>query len=253
MDKMIKQKLIEVQQNHGINILFACESGSRAWGFASHDSDYDVRFIYHYPKSAYLGIAEPKDQLTFPIDEHDIDLVGWDLKKYLQLVKKSNSTVFEWLQSPIVYQEYNQFASRLLAVCPEYFNPKVNIHHYLGIAHTALKTMTDQQIPIKKLFYVLRPLLAAKWCMQYGQIAPMTINALLPLLPESLQSTIEQLIVDKQSLCEKHLITLTDKLRQFINQTVLSCRQFNDTLPAQPMVTDQALNDFFIAELDYDN
>src|SRR3954464_6280309 len=100
MREQIEEALGAIERECGVRMLYACESGSRAWGFPSPDSDYDVRFFYLRPLSFYLSVAERKDQLDFPIND-ELDIKGWDIRKALQLVCKSNTTPFEWLQSPI--------------------------------------------------------------------------------------------------------------------------------------------------------
>ncbi|MDR2849201.1 MAG: nucleotidyltransferase domain-containing protein, partial [Verrucomicrobiota bacterium] len=155
MKDSILKKLAGIEQDHGIRILFACESGSRGWQFPSVDSDYDVRFIYVRPLEFYLSVAEQDDQLTFPIND-ELDINGWDIRKVLQLLRKSNSTPFEWLQSPIVYRQEPGFKDGLWTLCGQYFDQRVQTHHYLGIARSALDTMRTDEIRIKKLFYVLR-------------------------------------------------------------------------------------------------
>jgi uncharacterized protein len=163
MQKTILNKLDDIQQEHGIKLLFACESGSRGWQFPSADSDYDVRFIYIRPYRFYISVLDRKYDLRFPIDD-ELDMYGWDIRKVLQLIRKSNTTPFEWLQSPVVYRQSAGFKDELWSLCQHFFCRRSNIHHYLGIAKGALNDlMPGGDIKIKKLFYVLRPLLAAKW------------------------------------------------------------------------------------------
>ena len=104
MEQLIHSRLIEIEAKNAIKIVYACESGSRAWGFPSANSDYDVRFIYIRPVDWYLSIYEKRDVIEYPIDEQ-LDISGWDLKKALQLLRKTNPPLLEWLGSPIVYLE----------------------------------------------------------------------------------------------------------------------------------------------------
>ena len=104
MKKEILRKLHEIEIKENVKILFAAESGSRAWGFASPDSDYDVRFIYVRPKEEYLRLDTVKDVIEVPINDV-LDINGWDLQKALRLLYKSNPTLFEWFSSPIIYME----------------------------------------------------------------------------------------------------------------------------------------------------
>lgn len=217
MRNTIIQKLRDIASENRIRILFANESGSRAWGFPSPDSDYDVRFIYLRPRDYYLSIAERKDQLAFPIND-ELDIYGWDIRKVLQLILKSNTTTFEWLQSPIIYREEPGFRESLWALCGQYFSRRSNAHHFLGIARGAMEGMSPEgDIKIKKLFYILRPLLSAKWCLERNSIAPMTIDPLMELLPESIRTIVRALIVQKADAAEGFVIRPDEALRDFID------------------------------------
>lgn len=134
----IQQKLIELENLHKIKILYACESGSRAWGFESTDSDYDVRFIYLQQPEVYLEIDEPKDTLDIPINDV-LDINGWDLRKALKLLRKSNMPLFEWLQSPVVYKQDAHFLNELKQLMPVYFSPRASMHHYLSMANNCFE------------------------------------------------------------------------------------------------------------------
>lgn len=247
MKNRINQKLIALTQQYNIHILYACESGSRAWGFPSPNSDYDVRFIYVHPYKNYLAIDNPPSHLTLPIDD-ELDLHGWDLKKTLQLVRKSNTTPFEWLQSPIIYQQNELFAQQLWALCNDYFNARGNIFHYLGIAKSALQSSEGKQIGVKKLFYVLRPLLCAKWCLEKQQIAPMAIAPLMALLPNDLQDKINAIITHKATVAESQPILIDDDILQFIEKTMLDIADKVQLLTERHFKTDP-LNEFFLQTL----
>ena len=222
METIIQDKLTEIEKEHGIKILYSCESGSRAWGFPSPDSDYDVRFIYKRSFDEYLTIQSGKDHLSFPINE-ELDIYGWDISKVLQLITKSNTTPFEWLQSPIIYREDKRFKDDLWLFCQNYFCPRSNIHHYLGIARGAMETMNGEDIKIKKLFYVLRPLLAALWCAEKNTIAPMSIHQLMELLSDDLRKKVLSLIDLKSTASESYLIKIDADLRKWIDITFDYC------------------------------
>ena len=132
MEKLIVSKLHEIEQMEKVRILLAVESGSRAWGFASPDSDYDVRFIYIRDKEDYLRLNTMRDVIELPVDEV-LDINGWDLQKTLRLLYKSNSTLFEWFSSPIVYME-SDFADLFRRVMNDYFSSKRSLYHYISMA-----------------------------------------------------------------------------------------------------------------------
>ncbi|WP_293304753.1 nucleotidyltransferase domain-containing protein [Pedobacter sp. UBA5917] len=233
MKTTIINRLAEIERANDIKILFACESGSRGWEFPSPDSDFDVRFIYVRPLNYYLSVSEKDDQLGFPIN-NELDIYGWDIKKVLKLIQKSNTTPFEWLQSPIVYGEQAHFKDELWTLCQSYFYRKTNINHYLGIAHGALETVINgDEIKIKKLFYVLRPLLSAKWCLEKNTIAPMTIGPLLTLMPIRLQTLVKDLITLKSTSAEGFIIKIDTELRKYIDEEFKNCTEGAKELPKE--------------------
>ena len=245
MEPTIQQKLTDIEQANGIKLLFACESGSRGWQFASPDSDYDVRFIYTRPYKYYLSVINRSYDLNFPIND-ELDVYGWDIRKVLQLIRKSNTTPFEWLQSPIIYRQQAGFRDDLWTLCQHYFSPRSNIHHYLGIAKGALDTAVNgNEITIKKLFYVLRPLLAAKWCLEKKGIAPMTIGPLMTVLPADLQQTVNKLIVLKATAAESFVINISAGLKSYIDQEFNRINEASKSLPADQFDAGR-LDDFFI-------
>ncbi|MCS3797781.1 DNA polymerase beta superfamily protein [Niastella sp. OAS944] len=245
MKQLILDKLAAVEKEHNIKILFSCESGSRGWEFPSPDSDFDVRFIYVRPYRYYLSVMERTDDLNFAISG-DLDMYGWDIRKVLQLMRKSNVTPFEWLQSPIIYRQEPGFKEDLWALCQHYFSRRSNIHHYLGIAQGALAGMTNgSEITIKKLFYVLRPLLAAKWCLQKESIAPMTIGPLMTLLPQHLQQQVSELITVKSTAAEGFIINIDAELKTYIDQEFARIDEASKQLPKEPFYAER-LDEFFV-------
>ncbi|SHG70912.1 nucleotidyltransferase domain-containing protein [Pedobacter caeni] len=253
MKTTIVNKLSAIEQEYDLKILFSCESGSRGWQFPSMDSDFDVRFIYIKPLNHYLSILERTDHLSFPIND-ELDIYGWDLRKVLNLLRKSNTTPFEWLQSPVVYGEEAGFKSRLWHLCQGYFSQRTNAHHYLGIAKGAMDTIVNEdEIKIKKLFYVLRPLLAAKWCLEKNQIAPMEIGPLMDLLPDHLHTMVSELIVFKSTGKEGTMIKIPVLLKDYIDHEFINCTEAAKDLPKNQFDL-AGLDDFFlktINEYDY--
>lgn len=243
MKTIIQDKLKEIEKQYDIKILFACESGSRAWGFPSPDSDYDVRFIYVRPLEHYLSVQKKVDHLSFPIDE-TWDIYGWDLSKTLQLIGKSNTTPFEWLQSPMVYMENESFRKELWNLCQHYFCARSNAHHYLGIAKGAMEIIEDKDIKIKKLFYILRPLLSALWCAERKSIAPMSIFPLLDLTPIDLRLDILSLIEKKNTANENFIIQIEDSIKLWIDETFEYCVKESNILDKEKFDSD-LLDSFF--------
>jgi uncharacterized protein len=179
MKTEIIKEIKRLEYQHDIKILLAVESGSRAWGFASTDSDWDVRYIYVHKLDWYLKIDAQKDSQE-EILANDIDLAGWELKKALRLFRKSNPPILEWLRSPIVYYEHFSTAKSLRELTAQYFNPKSCLHHYLHMAEGNFKTyLQKDMVRVKKYFYVLRPILACDWIYRTNTVAPMEFQELV--------------------------------------------------------------------------
>ncbi len=222
MKTKIKDRLRDIEKAKGIKILFACEAGSRAWGFPSPDSDYDVRFIYVQPMERYLSVQLPVEQLTFPIND-ELDISGWDLRKTLGLVCRSNAVVPEWLQSPVVYAEQGDFREELFRLCQSCFCTRSVVHHYLGITKGALTGGTGEKLKLKKVFYVVRSLLSAHWCVEKKTIPPMNIFPLMMLLSPEIREKVLSFIRVKASADEYFTIELDGDLKRWITDTLDYC------------------------------
>jgi predicted nucleotidyltransferase len=167
----ILQALAEIEAEQQVTVIYACESGSRGWGFASPDSDYDVRFLYVPRLPWYLTVEPQRDVIELPIDA-ELDVNGWELRKALRLLKKSNPTLLEWLDSPLVYREDAGIMRRLRELAARQFTPQRVRHHYLSMAKKNFRGyLQGEQVRLKKYLYVLRPLLAVRWVEQ-GRGAP---------------------------------------------------------------------------------
>lgn len=179
----VARRLQQVEVDYGVRVLFAVESGSRAWGFASPDSDWDVRFIYAHPQDWYLSVHEKRDVIERMLPG-DIDLSGWDLRKALRLFHKSNPPLLEWLNSPFVYMEQGGLRTRMLEARVATFKPEAGVYHYLAMARRNWKEyLRDDIVRLKKYLYVVRPLLACQYIDRTGEMAPMTLADLLAAQP----------------------------------------------------------------------
>lgn len=216
MQIRIAAALTALEAAHHIRILYACESGSRAWGFPSPDSDYDVRFIYVHALDWYLGLDEGPDTLNFPVDD-ELDLAGWELRKTLRLLKGSNAALFEWLQSPIVYHEAPGFRAQLAPLLPQAFNLKAGLHHYLGQLRRGVEEdLVGEEVRLKRLFYALRSALAARWIREKHALPPMEFAPLRALLPVELQGIVEELLAQKERSNEKTMVARPAVLVAFL-------------------------------------
>lgn len=217
MIEEIKKELCRIEEQNDIRILLAVESGSRAWGFASTDSDWDVRYLYVHKLDWYLRIDQYKDSQE-EILPNEIDLAGWELKKALRLFRKSNPPMLEWLRSPIVYLEQFSTAKGLRELSERYFNPRSCMYHYLSMAKGNFNEfLRDRElVKIKKYFYVLRPVLACKWIESKNSFPPMEFGKLVEsqVSDGSLQEAIENLLKRKiagEELKEEPKIEILNK------------------------------------------
>ena len=227
MREQIIEQLKQVESKNSIKILYAVESGSRAWGFASTDSDWDVRFIYIHDTPHYLSIDERKDNIEQMLPD-DIDLSGWEMKKSLRLFRKSNPPLFEWLRSPIIYYQQTSFIEQLRNLSNDFFNPKSCMYHYLSMAVNNYKDyLQGDLVKVKKYFYVLRPILACGWIEKFDEMPPMEFNTKLETIIEEgpLKTAILQLLerkmsgeeLDKEPKIELINNFVEDKINYFTN------------------------------------
>ncbi|MDB5140519.1 MAG: Nucleotidyltransferase [Mucilaginibacter sp.] len=234
MTETILQKLLELELAENIKVLYACESGSRAWGFASPDSDFDVRFIYARPVNDYLGITDLPDNVGLPVNEV-LDIGGWDIKKALKLFLKSNSTLYEWLQSPIIYQEDSAFADDLRKLMSQYFSLRSGANHYLSMAYNTLRDdLQTEQVKMKRYFYALRPALACLWILEKQMVPPMEFEKLRVILTGSeVQNAIDELLEKKKDALEKTMIAPVPILNQWLSDTLEWCKERIPALPSE--------------------
>ncbi|WP_298736965.1 nucleotidyltransferase domain-containing protein [uncultured Chitinophaga sp.] len=232
MLKIIQSKLSDIEEREQVRILYACESGSRAWGFASPDSDYDVRFIYTRRASDYLSIVERKDIIELPVNEV-LDIGGWDIRKALQLFLKSNASLYEWLQSPIVYSEDSGLKDEMLSLAATYFSNRAGCHHYLSMAANTLEyELQGSVVKMKKYFYALRPALACLWVVEKKTMPPMQFRALRTLVEDARwHSAVDDLLIRKQAADEKTVIPPIPLLHEWLQATLAYCRQQSADMP----------------------
>ncbi len=202
MRKEIQARLQDIETREEVRILYACESGSRAWGFPSTDSDYDVRFIYLHPREWYLSIdLEQKHDVIKRLVDHHLDINGWDLRKALQLLRKGNPPLMEWLGSPIVYLEKFTIVARMRNLMSKHYSPVACLYHYLHMAQGNYRDyLKGPVVWIKKYFYVLRPILAINWIERGLGVVPTEFQVLVERVVNSseLKEKINELIEAKR-------------------------------------------------------
>lgn len=219
MKDKILNKLKEIELEKGVEILYAVESGSRAWGFASPDSDYDIRFIYKHDLDYYLSLWEQPDVIEF-MTKDDLDGSGWDIAKALKLLAKSNAPLLEWIYSPVVYYKNEAFITTLRKVAQDSFSPIACLHHYLGTTKNFLDVCEQDNVKLKSYFYALRTALAGKWIIEKNSFPPVDFMELLPIAPQNIQEKVKELMTIKANQNEKYLHPKEVLITDFLMETV---------------------------------
>ena len=245
----VQQRLDDIEAQHDVHVLFACESGSRAWGFASRDSDYDVRFVYVHTLDWYLSVpGEPRrDVIETPLDGL-WDVNGWDLRKALGLLAKSNPPLMEWLGSPIVYREDREPVARLRELASAFYSPRSCRLHYLHMATgNHREYLKGDVVWRKKYFYLLRPLLACRWLEQGRGEVPTEFEALLPHvgLTDDVLRAIDVLLTEKRAGDELGRGPADPVLNAFIAQERSRQEAACKALPREPRPPLEPLHAFF--------
>ena len=249
MREKILNKLNEIEQREKVKILLAVESGSRAWGFASPDSDYDVRFIYVRLKADYLRLEKTRDVIELPI-EGELDINGWDLDKTLRLLRASNPTLFEWFSSPIVYRE-TAFAQEFRSIMQRYFSSKRGLSHYLSMASSNYREyLKGDTVKAKKYFYVLRPVLACRWILDKGTPPPMLFSELVDAeLDPAVAPDVDRLLDLKMNAPEIKTIPKNESINRYLDRCIEEVRSRIVQLPEDANHGWEELNRLFLSQL----
>lgn len=246
---IIPQKLAEIEQKENVRILHCVESGSRAWGFASPDSDFDVRFVYVRPREFYLRLDKTRDVIEWQLDD-TLDINGWDLQKALTLLHKSNPTVFEWDRSPIVYKTTEQWCSMAQTI-QRYFSPKLGLYHYLNIAKNSFHSLAaDGPVKLKRYFYVLRSILACRWIVERNSPPPVPFAQLsAAYMPPEIAPTVEALLQVKTTVSELGTGERIGVLDDYITRAIAEVESILANWPIEPPPSWDELNQVFLHTL----
>lgn len=243
MDKLSKI-FAEIERKHKIRILYACETGSRAWGFPSPDSDYDVRFIYMHEPDWYVSLNEQKDTIEFM--EGDWDITGWELRKSLLMLKKSNAALIERFQSPMVYKDKTGFRTDFKKLVDMHYNPVSVFYHYHSLCNNFWDDMKDaQEVKLKSLMYVVRSMLCCVWTLKDVETLPMEIKPLMKYASENIKQRINELIVLKAGKNESYLHPMDELLHGWINETMEMLEERKSEVRIQSADM-KNLNEFFL-------
>lgn len=242
----VRDALARVEAERNVRVLYACESGSRAWGFASRDSDYDVRFLYVHPRDWYLSVDERRDVIELPIAE-DLDVSGWELRKALRLLRKSNPPLHEWLKSPVVYGCAPEFFAAFRELADGFYSPRRCFAHYLHMAFGNWRhyLLGREQVSLKKYLYVFRPVLACRWIERQRGPVPMLFAELVEgVLEETeVRVALDELVARKQSAAELAVEPPVEALSRFIAAELPRLEALNE--PEESDGDPEELNRFF--------
>lgn len=222
IEELVRMKIKEIEAKENIRVLHVIESGSRAWGLASPDSDYDVRFIYVRDRNFYLSLRENKDFIDWELNEV-LDINGWDIKKVLQHFHKSNATLFEWSNSPVVYYTTDEWKKLYDEVAGKYFACKSSMYHYYGTANKNYhEYLMEDLVKYKKYFYVLRPILACKWIEEKKCPPPLLFDELFDsVLEEDMKPVIADLLAKKVQMSESDKAPKIEKVNQYVEEKLI--------------------------------
>lgn len=235
MHDKINSYLAQIEKEKDIKILLAVETGSRAWGFPSPDSDYDIRMIYVHPKDWYLSLTEKKDTIEMMLENNDLDITGWDLRKSLRLLWKSNPPLLERIQSPIIYKQDPMFLEAFRKIAQDTYSRIATIHHYVNMAIKCYDEISEgETYKLKKFFYALRTATACKWILEKEEIPPIEFKHMLSGLEveKSLTDRIEELISLKAGISESYLHKGEKELFAFIKECIEKAELQAKGLPA---------------------
>ena len=225
----VEKELTIIEELYNVKILFACESGSRAWGFESSDSDYDIRYIYVRPLGQYLS--------TFPLEEHidaifhkqtlpdgaeiDLDLAGWDISKTVKLIHKVNGSICEWSKSPVLYRNRDNFQAKLAFLATFYLNPARLAHHYRAQAQSIRYRYLEhaKNVNTKKLLYAIRCILSSRYVVEQETTPPISFYELLEVseLTPSIKEELLEILSSKKEGIETNKVSISPELMSFIS------------------------------------
>lgn len=245
----IQQKLTEIEEKENIKILHCVESGSRSWGFASPDSDFDVRFIYLRNKEFYLKLGKTRDVIEWELNDI-YDINGWDIQKALRLLHNSNPTVFEWNNSPIVYRTSPMW-EKVREVINEYFLSRTGMNHYLSTAkHNYKEYVRGDEVKLKKYFYVLRPILACRWIMDNNTPPPMLFSELMEAeLDRNLYEPVNKLLEIKMQTSELGTGKRIDVINEYIEEQFEILKNKLDSMESETQKDWDKLDALFLSLL----
>jgi len=242
MKEKIQTYLKKIESHKQIKILLACETGSRAWGFPSPDSDYDVRLVYVHKSDWYMSVESKKDSIEMMLENNDIDISGWELKKSLKLLFKSNPPLLERIQSPILYSVDDEFLADIKSLSKKCYSKIATMHHYLSMAKKILEEIEkDDEFKLKRFFYGLRTATLCKWIVEKDEIPPIEFqNAYKNLnLNPTIVEKIDKLIALKSEKSESYFHRNEPELIEFAQKCIIDAESVKNGLSTGKCKTEE--------------
>lgn len=233
--EQIEQKLKDIEKKEGVRILLAVESGSRAWGFDSPDSDYDVRFIYVHPREWYLSLKKGRDVIEELDPEGLLDVSGWDVMKALSLMSRGNCAIVEWLGSPVVYYKDENFLRDVNAIKDLCFREVSAVNHYYHLAMNHDRRYLEKRgCELKRFLYHIRGLLAAQWCVERGTYPPVPFMELVEAVvkDDHIMAELKELVKLKSESREHDQTIVSDALIEYATKTKQEIARLLNSLPS---------------------
>ena len=218
MKETITEYIANLEREENIRVLLAAESGSRSWGFPSADSDYDVRIIYVHAPEWYFAVSKTRDTIEYMSDDRQFDLSGWDLRKALVLMSRTNPSFSDWLFSDVIYLENKEFVNDLRELHDFYYNPLRAAHHYASLARNFKSYVTaGDEVNPKKLLYFLRAILNTEYIIEHEAHPPVNFISTVDSLHvgKDIRLIIDKLILTKRAFREKDLAAVDSRLLEF--------------------------------------
>lgn len=235
MNEKIQQYLQEIEREKNIKVLWACETGSRAWGFPSPDSDFDIRMIYVHKAEWYFSLTERKDSIERMLDNNDIDITGWELRKSLNLLRKSNAALLERIQSPIVYMGDEEFIADLRELSNSFYSRIATMHHYLSMSKKFVNDLDPKKgYKLKRFFYTLRSASVCKWIAEKTEVPPIEFEHIYRnlSLDQQMVDRIDELIALKGTKSESYMHKGDEELIAFIKTAIQDAEAIRKELPS---------------------
>lgn len=252
MKEVILSKLKEIEEKENVRILLAVESGSRSWGFASPDSDYDVRFLYVRDRKDYLRLNTPRDTIEWELNEV-MDINGWDICKALRLMRKSNPTIFEWLADDAIIYHNSEEADALRRLSKQYFLERTLVLHYVHMARGQFSSCTESDsVKLKKYLYALRAVLAAKYIIDHHEMTPLSFHKLMQEeLDHKWDAAVEEWLKLKESSTETVYIQQNNEMNHYLSEEMRRLEEEAEKMDIA--IQDwEGLNQYFLGLLDID-